>query len=117
MAKKRDARYVLEAIGEMDAELLSVQTSLQSIIDLASSELTPSKENSNPVYLHKTIITKAATRTIEKAIEVVGAAAYFCKLGLERKLRDIMAAKYHSFQERKQYSFSGRISLGLDHVE
>ena len=117
VAKKRDDRYVQEAIGEMDTELLSAQTSLQSIVDLASSEFTPSQENSNLVYRHKTIITKAATRTIEKAIEAVGGAAYFRKLGLERNLRDIMAAKYHPFQERKQYSFSGRIALGLDPVE
>ena len=77
----------------MDIELLSVQTSSQSIVDRASPEFTPSKENSNLVYLHKTIITKAATRTIEKAIEAIGGAAYFRKLGLERNLRDIMAAK------------------------
>lgn len=117
MGKKLDDRYAQEAVGEMDTELLSAQTSLQSIVDLASSEYTPSPENSNLVYRHKTIITKAATRSIEKAIEAVGGAAYFRKLGLERNLRDIMAAKFHPFQERKQYSFSGRVALGMDPVE
>lgn len=117
VAKKRDDRTVQEAVGEMDTDLLSAQTSLQSIVDLASSDYVPNADNSNLIYRHKTIITKAAIRSVEKAIEAVGGAAYFRKLGLERNFRDIQAAKFHPFQERKQYSFSGRIALGLDPVE
>ncbi|MDA0770959.1 MAG: acyl-CoA/acyl-ACP dehydrogenase [Chloroflexi bacterium] len=117
VAKKRDDRTVQEAVGEMDTDLLSAQTSLQSIVDLASSDYVPNADNSNLIYRHKTIITKAAIRSVEKAIEAVGGAAYFRKLGLERNFRDIQAAKFHAFQERKQYSFSGRIALGLDPVE
>lgn len=117
VAKKQDDRTVQEAIGEMDTELLSAQTSLQSIVDIASSEFTPGTENSNLVYRHKTIITKAAIRAVEKAIDAVGGAAYYRGLGLERNFRDVQAAKFHPFQERKQYSFSGCIALGLDPVE
>ena len=54
---------------------------------------------------------------MEKAICVVGGAAYFRDLGLERCFRDVQAARFHPFQERKQYVFSGRVALGMDPVE
>ncbi len=117
VAKKKQDGTVQELVGEMDTELLTAQTSLRSMVELADSEFAPNVENSNLIYRHKTIATKAAIKTVEKAIEAVGGAAYFRGLGLERRFRDIQAAKFHPFQERKQYSFSGRVALGLEPIE
>jgi hypothetical protein len=47
---------------------------------------------------------------------VVGGSSFFRSLGLERRFRDIQGARFHPFQERKQYVFSGRVALGLDPV-
>ena len=68
------------------------------------------------IYQHKTIAVKAAIQTVEKAMSVAGGSAYFRKSGLERCFRDVQAARFHPFQERKQYVFSGRIALGLEPV-
>ena len=73
-------------------------------------------ERSNIIARHKTIATNAAIRTVEKAMTVAGGAAYFRGMGLERKFRDIQAARYHPIQEPKQHRFSGRIALGLDPI-
>ena len=58
----------------------------------------------------------AAWQTVEKALAVAGGQGYFRGMGLERRFRDIQAARYHPIQEPKQHRFSGRIALGLDPV-
>jgi len=55
-------------------------------------------------------------KAVEKAMEVCGGSSFFRSLGLERLFRDVQAARFHPWQERKQYSFTGRIALGLDPV-
>jgi alkylation response protein AidB-like acyl-CoA dehydrogenase len=45
-----------------------------------------------------------------------GGQGYFKGMGLERRFRDIQAARYHPIQEPKQHRFSGRVALGLDPV-
>lgn len=86
------------------------------MIEIAAADGKPSVDISNLIYQHKTIAVKGAIQTVEKAIAVAGGSAYFRNLGL-RCFRDVQAARFHPFQERKQYVFSGRVALGLDPVE
>ena len=116
-AKKKNDPTIQELVGEMDTELLAAQSALQAMIDLASTDYEPNVDNSNLTYRYKTITTRAAIRTVEKAMEATGGAGYFRNMGLERCFRDIQAARYHQFQERRQHMFSGRIALGLEPVE
>ncbi len=115
--KKKDDLLVQEMVGEMDTDLLAAQTALQQMIEIGAADEKPSIDNSNMIYQHKTIAVKGAIQTVEKAIAVVGGSAYFRNLGLERSFRDVQAARFHPFQERKQYVFSGRVALGLAPVE
>ena len=71
-------------------------------------------ERTNLVIRHKTNATNSVIRTVEKALAVAGGVAYFRGMGLERRFRDIQAARYHPIQEPKQHRFSGRVALGLD---
>ena len=73
-------------------------------------------EKSNLIARYKTISTNAAIRTVEQAMVVAGGQGYFKGMGLERRFRDIQAARYHPLQEPKQHRFSGRIALGLDPI-
>jgi acyl-CoA dehydrogenase len=116
-AKKKDDPLVQELVGEMDTELLMAQSALQSMIELAATDYEPNLHNSNLTYQYKTLAVRGAIRTVEKAMEVVGGSSFFRSLGLERCFRDIQGARFHPFQERRQYVFSGRAVLGLDPVE
>lgn len=116
VAKRKDDPVIQELVGEMDTELLAGQTALQAMIDLASTEYKLDPATSNRVFQYKTIVARTALRTVEKAMETVGGASFFRDLGLERCFRDIQAARFHPFQERRQYVFSGRIALGLEPV-
>jgi alkylation response protein AidB-like acyl-CoA dehydrogenase len=116
-ARKKDDLIVQELVGEMDTELLTAQSALQGMIDLAAGDVQPNLDNSNLTYRYKTIVARGAIRTVEKAMEVTGGASFFRDLGLERCFRDVQGARFHPFQERRQYQFSGRIALGLESVE
>ncbi len=116
-SKKKEDFLIQEMVGEMDTELLGAQSALHHMIEIAAADSKPSVDNSNLIYQYKTIAVKGAIQTVEKAIAVVGGSAYFRDLGLERCFRDVQAARFHPFQERKQYVFSGRVALGLDPVE
>lgn len=116
-AKKKDDPLVQEMVGELDTELLGAQSALRRMIDIAAADSKPSVDKSNLIFQYKTIAVNGAIKTVEKEIAVVGGSAYFRELGLERCFRDVQAARFHPFQERKQYVFSGRVALGLDPVE
>ena len=114
--KKAEDTLVQDQVGAMENELLTVQMSVAEMVRLASEDTPPTIEKSNLIARYKTISTNAAIRTVEKAMMVAGGAAYFRGMGLERRFRDIQAARYHPIQEPKQHRFSGRIALGLDPI-
>jgi acyl-CoA dehydrogenase len=114
--KKAEDTMVQNQVGMMENELLTVQMSVAEMVRLASKDTPATIEKSNLIFRYKTISTNAAIRTVEKAMAVAGGAAYFRGMGLERRFRDIQAARYHPLQEPKQHRFSGRIALGMDAI-
>jgi alkylation response protein AidB-like acyl-CoA dehydrogenase len=116
VARKKDDPLVQELVGEMDTELLAAQCALEKMIELAATDCEPNIDNSNLTYRYKTIAARGAIRTVEKAMEAVRGSSFFRSLGLEQCFRDVQGARFHPFQERRQYLFSGRVALGLDPV-
>jgi alkylation response protein AidB-like acyl-CoA dehydrogenase len=62
----------------------------------------------------RTLAGRAAIRTVEKAMEVVGGGSFYRRLGLERLFRDIQGARFHPLQDKRQLRYTGRFALGLD---
>ena len=77
---------------------------------------TPSNEIANEILTRKTLTATAAQKTVELASEIVGGACFFKGHPMERILRDVRACHFHPLPYRRQYQFSGRISLGLDPI-
>ncbi len=65
-------------------------------------------------HLHKTIAARSALCAVDRAMEICGGASFFRSAGIERIFRDVQGVRFHPWQERKQYVFSGRVALGLD---
>jgi acyl-CoA dehydrogenase len=101
------------AVGEMENELRTAQIALDSAIEIASTSR-PSIETTNEIVIRRTVAGQAAMRTVDKALEVAGGAALFRSTGLERLWRDVQGARYHPMQEKRQLSFTGRATLGLE---
>jgi alkylation response protein AidB-like acyl-CoA dehydrogenase len=69
------------------------------------------------ILIRKTLVASAALKTVELAAEIIGGAGFFKGHPMERIQRDIKACHFHPLPYRRQYQFSGRISLGLDPIE
>jgi acyl-CoA dehydrogenase len=115
-AKRKDDTITQDLIGELRTQLLVAQDTLERMTATASTDYEPSVALSDLTYRRKTTLARAAVRTVELAMEATSGAAFFRSTGLERCFRDVQAARYHPWQERKQYRFSGRVALGLDPV-
>jgi alkylation response protein AidB-like acyl-CoA dehydrogenase len=112
-SKKAKDPNVQTLVGEMDNELATARMALRHMIDAAATD-TIGAETTNAVAVGRTLVGRAAIRTVEKAMEVVGGAAFFRALGLERLFRDVQGARFHPLQEKPQLLYSGRLALGLD---
>jgi len=116
-AKRRDDPIVQGLVGEMDTHLAGAQVALREMVALGSDyDYQPSLERSSKVFVYKTIVARSALCAVERALEVCGGASFFRSAGIERILRDIQGVRFHPWQERKQYVFSGRVALGLEPV-
>jgi alkylation response protein AidB-like acyl-CoA dehydrogenase len=112
-AKKAKDPSVQALVGEMENELATARMALRHMIDAASTS-SVGAETTNEVLIGRTLAGRAAIRTVEKAMEVVGGASFYRALGLERLFRDVQGARFHPLQEKPQQIYSGRLALGQD---
>lgn len=112
-AKKKSDEATAYLVGEMENELIVAQLAHQSQLDLVA-KAEPGPATTHEVMARRTLVGRHAIRTVEKAMEVAGGAAFYRSLGLERLFRDVQAARYHPLQEKAQLRFSGRHLLGLE---
>lgn len=117
-AKQRPNDGVLPyLLGEMENSLTTAQIAVDSMVERANDfDFEPVVENANAALMRKTIATRAAIDTVEKALEASGGAGYFRSMGLERLLRDVHAGQFHPLPEKRQELFTGRLAMGLDPV-
>jgi alkylation response protein AidB-like acyl-CoA dehydrogenase len=110
--KPQDAATALLA-GEMENAFATAEMALERMIAVAETGA-PGPEATSRAMISRTVLAKAAIETVERAMMVVGGAAFYRALGLERSFRDVQAARFHPLQEKPQQIFSGRVALGWD---
>jgi alkylation response protein AidB-like acyl-CoA dehydrogenase len=111
--KKKDDPHAPYLVGEMDNFLTTAQIVHASMVELVKTA-TPGPETTSTMGARRTIVGQAVVRTVEKALEVAGGAAFYRSAPLERHFRDIQASRFHVLQEKTQLRLSGRLALGLD---
>ncbi|MGA0606423.1 acyl-CoA dehydrogenase family protein [Phenylobacterium sp. VNQ135] len=100
-------------IGEMETELAAARLALTDMLATAAAE-EPGPIATSRIMIGRTLVGRAAIRTVEKAMEAAGGAGFYRKTGLERIFRDVQAARYHPLQEKAQSRLAARVALGLD---
>ena len=101
-------------LQRMEAGALHVaEGALERMIRLAETA-TPGPETTSHVMIGRTLVAEAAIRTVERAMEVAGGAAFHRDLGIERAFRDVQGARFHPLQQKPQLRYTGRLALGLD---
>jgi len=73
----------------------------------------PSAEAVNDVMMGRQLVARHAIASVEHAMELAGGVGFYRSAGLERKFRDIQAARYHPLQTGPQAEYAGAMALGL----
>jgi alkylation response protein AidB-like acyl-CoA dehydrogenase len=110
--RKTVGRHTIDLAGRMETELTGARLALESM--LAAVRLNaPSAATVNQVMIGKALAARHAIAAVECAMEVAGGAGFYRSAGLERKFRDIQAARYHPLQPGPQAEYAGAMALGL----
>ena len=113
LAKRKPANHhVVELAGRMETELAGAR--LAHELMLAATRLNaPSAESVNQVMIGRQLVARHAIAAVDLAMELAGGAGFYRSAGLERKFRDIQAARYHPLQSGPQAQYAGTMALGL----
>jgi alkylation response protein AidB-like acyl-CoA dehydrogenase len=110
--RKQPGRHTVDLAGRMETELAGARLAHESM--LAAVRLNaPSAATVNQVMTGKALVTRHAIAAVEYAMEVAGGVGFYRSAGLERKFRDIQAARYHPLQAGAQAEYAGAMALGL----
>lgn len=113
LAKRRPpGRHVIDLAGRMETELAAAKMAHESM--LAAVRLNaPSASTINDVMIGRQLVARHAIGAVEYAMELAGGAGFYRAAGLERRFRDIQAARYHPLQSGPQAEYAGAMALGL----
>ena len=111
--RRRDGQDVSYLVGEMENEIAAARLAHRDMVDAAASA-EPGEQTTNRVMTGRAILARSVIRSVEKAMETAGGAAFYRDVGLERRFRDVQAARYHPLQGKAQVRYAGRLALGLD---
>lgn len=110
--RKAPSRATLELAGRMETELVAAKLALESML-AAGRHQAPSAETVNQVMIGRGLVARHAIATVEHAMELAGGAGFYRAAGLERRFRDIQAARYHPLLPNVQAEYAGAMALGL----
>jgi alkylation response protein AidB-like acyl-CoA dehydrogenase len=110
--KKNPGRHAIDLAGRMDTELRAAQLAHESML-AAVRRNAPSAEAVNDVMIGRQLVARHAIASVEHAMELAGGVGFYRSAGLERKFRDIQAARYHPLQSGPQAEYAGAMALGL----
>lgn len=113
LAKQRKPQsHVVDLAGRMETELAGARMALASMLDAVHVNA-PSAATVNQVMIGKQLLTRHAIAAVELAMELGGGASFYRAAGLERRFRDIQAARFHPLQSGPQAQYAGAMALGL----
>jgi alkylation response protein AidB-like acyl-CoA dehydrogenase len=110
--RKTPGRHAIDLAGRMETELTAARLAHESM--LAAVRLNaPSASTVNDVMIGRELTTRHAIAAVGYAMELAGGAGFYRSAGLERRFRDIQAARYHPLQSGPQAEYAGAMALGL----
>jgi alkylation response protein AidB-like acyl-CoA dehydrogenase len=110
--RKQPTHHTLNLAGRMDTELTAARLAHESM--LAGVRLNhPSAETVNQVMIGRQLVERHAIAAVELAMQLAGGAGFYRSAGLERRFRDIQAARYHPLQSGLQAEYAGAMALDI----
>ena len=110
--KKQPSHHAVNLAGRMETELAAARLAVESM--LAAVRLNaPSASTVNQVMIGRQLVARHGIAAVELAMELAGGAGFYRAASLERRFRDIQAARYHPLQSGPQAEYAGAMALGL----
>jgi len=92
--------------------LTTAEMALKDAIRLANDlDFKPENQLGQDAMCRKVITANACVDVVTKAMDIVGGQGFYRDFGMERRFRDIQAAKYHLLPEPEQNRFLGEYLL------
>jgi alkylation response protein AidB-like acyl-CoA dehydrogenase len=110
--KRRPDSHLIALVGRMETALRGAVIAHESML-AAVRRNTPGDESVNDVMIGRQLVARHAIEAVELAMEAAGGAGFYRAQGLERRFRDIQAARYHPLQAGPQAQYAGSMALGL----
>jgi alkylation response protein AidB-like acyl-CoA dehydrogenase len=110
--KKKPDQHMIQLAGRMDTELAAAKLARDWMLAAVRLDA-PSAGTVNQVMMGRQLCARHAIAAVELAMELAGGAGFYRATGLERRFRDIQAARYHPLQAGPQAQYAGSIALGL----
>ncbi len=110
--KKVPGRHTVHLAGRMDTELAAARLAHEFMLS-AIRQSAPSASTVNQVMIGRQLVGRHAIAAVEYAMELAGGAGFYRSAGLERRFRDIQAARYHPLQSGPQAEYTGAMALGM----
>lgn len=118
IAKKRPVSHRTQSIaGRMDTALTAAHLARDYMIDVTERNA-PSAQTIDDTMIGRRLVEEHAIKAVELAMELAGGVGFYRKTELERRFRDIQAARYHPLQKETQSEYAGAMALGqsVDHI-
>ena len=97
--------------GRMDTALAAARLARNFMVEVVERDA-PSAETINDVMIGRILVEENTIRVVELALELAGGSGFYRKTELERRFRDIQAARYHPLQKEVQSEYAGAMALG-----
>jgi alkylation response protein AidB-like acyl-CoA dehydrogenase len=110
--RKKPGRHAIDLAGRMETELTAARLAVESML-AAVRVNAPSATTVNQVMIGRHLAGRHAIAAVEYAMELAGGVGFYRSAGLERRFRDIQAARYHPLQSGAQAEYAGAMALGL----
>ena len=109
--KKPESHRTQSIAGRMETALTAAGLAHEYMIAVTERNA-PSAETINDVMKGRRLVEENAIKAVELAMELAGGAGFYRKNELERRFRDIQAARYHPLQKEAQSEYAGAMALG-----
>jgi alkylation response protein AidB-like acyl-CoA dehydrogenase len=110
--RKQPGHHIVTLAGRMETELAAARLAVESMLAAVRLNV-PSADTVNQVMIGRQLVARHAIAAVELAMELAGGAGFYRAAGLERRFRDIQAARYHPLQSGPQAEYAGAMALGL----
>ena len=112
LSRRKPTSHAINLVGRMETELMAARLATDAMLAVVA-ENAPSAHTVNRVMMGRTLVARHVLAVGELALEAAGGAGFYRKAGLERRFRDLQAARYHPMQQGPQAEYSGRMALGM----